>query len=87
MHIWIALGRRAIQPRRSARPAAAIVLRASPTSAPETRPDILAREQRVLAASQQDRSAQRTRLPEIAVGLGYKGVTADEGWAGGPVAV
>jgi cobalt-zinc-cadmium efflux system outer membrane protein len=70
---------------RPAEPIAAIALRASPTSAPETRPDILAREQRVLAASQQVRAAQRARLPEIAVGLGYKRVTADEGSAGGPV--
>lgn len=70
---------------RPAEPISAIALRASPTSAPETRPDILAREQRVLAASQQVRAAQRARLPEIAVGLGYKRVTADEGSAGGPV--
>lgn len=70
---------------RPAEPIAAIALRASPTSPPETRPDILAREQRVIAASQQVRAAQRARLPEIAVGLGYKRVTADEGSAGGPV--
>lgn len=70
---------------RPAEPIATIALRASPASAPEPRPDILAREQRVLAASQQVRAAQRARLPEIAVGLGYKRVTADEGSAGGPV--
>lgn len=70
---------------RPAEPIATIALRASPTSAPETRPDILAREQRVVAASQQVRAAQRGRLPEIGVGLGYKRVTADEGSAGGPV--
>lgn len=70
---------------RPAEPIVVIALRATPTSAPETRPDILAREQRVLAASQQVRAAQRVRLPEIGVGLGYKRVTADEGSAGGPV--
>ena len=70
---------------RPAEPIAAIALRATPTSPPEARPDILARERRVLAASQQVRAAQRGRLPEIAVGLGYKRVTADEGSAGGPV--
>lgn len=70
---------------RPAEPIAAIALRATPTSPPETRPDIAAREQRVLASSQQVRAAQRARLPEIAVGLGYKRVTADEGSAGGPV--
>jgi cobalt-zinc-cadmium efflux system outer membrane protein len=81
-----ALSRLAGEPdARPAEPIAAIALRATPTSAPETRPDILAREQRVLAASQQVRAAQRARLPEIAVGLGYKRVTADEGSAGGPV--
>ncbi|HEX9965170.1 MAG TPA: TolC family protein [Allosphingosinicella sp.] len=69
---------------RPAEPIAAIALRATPTSPPETRPDIVAREQRVLAASQQVRAAQRARLPEIGVGLGYKRVTADEGSAGGP---
>jgi cobalt-zinc-cadmium efflux system outer membrane protein len=63
---------------------AAIALRPA-SGAAGNRPDVLAREQRVLAASQQVRAAQRARIPEIGVGLGYKRVTSGDSSAGGPV--
>lgn len=49
-----------------------------------SRPDLAAREQRVEAAAQQVSAAQRARLPEIGVGVGYKRVTSDAGAASGP---
>ena len=69
---------------RPATPLAAIAVQVvSATSG--TRPDLLAREQRVLAASQQVRAAERGRIPEIGVGLGYKRITSGDDSASGPV--
>jgi cobalt-zinc-cadmium efflux system outer membrane protein len=71
-----------------ARPAAAIATIALQPVRPatgSTRPDLVAREQRIAAATQEVRAAQRGRLPEIGVGVGYKRISADEGSAGGPV--
>lgn len=63
-------------------------LRAILTSASSTeaarRLDLVARERRVEAAAQQVRAAERARLPEIGVGVGYKWVTSDGGTASGP---
>ena len=71
-----------------ARPAASIAMIALQAVRPasgSTRPDLFAREQRIAAATQQVRAAQRGRLPEIGVGIGYKRINADDGSAGGPV--
>lgn len=50
----------------------------------EARPDLVAREQRAVAASQSLEAARRARLPEIGVGLGIKHVDTDTGTATGP---
>lgn len=64
----------------------ATALAEAPTIGPvlETRPDLVAREQRALAASQSLEAARRARLPEIGVGLGIKHVNTDTGSATGP---
>ena len=70
-----------------ARPSASLNLLLQRATSPATfdRPDLVARERRLDAAAQQVRAAERARLPEIGVGLGYKRVTSDQGSASGPV--
>lgn len=50
----------------------------------EVRPDLAAREQRILAASQSVRAARRARVPELGVGLGVKHISAGGASATGP---
>lgn len=49
------------------------------------RPDLLAREQRLVAAGEEVRAARAARLPEVVVGAGYRQVNSNEGTARGPV--
>ena len=51
-----------------------------------TRPDLLAREQRLTAAAERVRGAERARLPDLLIGAGLKRVSGDGGSATGPVA-
>ena len=51
-----------------------------------TRPDLLAREQRLTAAAERVRAAERARLPDLLVGAGLKRISGDGGSATGPVA-
>jgi cobalt-zinc-cadmium efflux system outer membrane protein len=67
----------------------AAMLPASPATAAaraaaSSRQDILAREARVEAAVAEVSAAQRARIPDLSVGLGYKRISNDEGSAGGP---
>lgn len=69
-----------------ARPTASLSLIAMrPASRVTSRPDLVAREQRLTAATEQVRAAERARLPEIAVGLGLKQIESDGASAAGPV--
>ena len=70
-----------------ARPTASLALLASalrPVPAATSRPDLLAREQRLTAASEQVRAAERARLPDLAVGVGVLHVQSSGGSATGP---
>lgn len=70
----------------NARPTASLDLIAMrPTTIMPARPDIVAREQRVSAAEQRVRAAQRGRLPDLNVGVGLKQIEGDEGSTTGPV--
>jgi cobalt-zinc-cadmium efflux system outer membrane protein len=72
-----------------AQTAASLTLLASGVSSPPagaTRPDLMAREQRLAAAADRVRAAQRARLPDLLVGVGLKRVSGDGGSAMGPVA-
>jgi outer membrane protein, heavy metal efflux system len=51
---------------------------------PTNRQDLAAREARVAAATAEVSAAQRSRLPELNVGLGYKRISNEAGSAGGP---
>jgi cobalt-zinc-cadmium efflux system outer membrane protein len=51
---------------------------------PGERPDLIAQEQRVLAASQRVTAARRARLPQIAIGAGIRRVDDGLGTAYGP---
>jgi cobalt-zinc-cadmium efflux system outer membrane protein len=71
-----------------ARPTASITLLAANLSgslSALSRPDLVAREQRLTAAAEQVRAAQRARLPDLAVGIGVKQVSSNSGSATGPV--
>ena len=71
----------------SVRPAASLLLIAQGPSASTTdpsRPDLTAREQRVLAANEQLRAAERGRIPELDVGVGVRRLEADGASATGP---
>lgn len=57
-----------------------------PTTGVIARPDLVAREQRVIAAEQRVSAARRGRLPDLNVGVGLKQVEGDGGSATGPVA-
>ena len=48
------------------------------------RQDIVAREARLAASGAEVRAAERSRIPDFRVGLGYKRLSTDEGSAGGP---
>jgi len=50
-----------------------------------SRPDLLAREQRLSAAAEQVRAAVRARLPDLAVGVGLKRVSSEGESAMGPI--
>lgn len=67
----------------------AAMLPASPAvagaqAAAATRQDLFAREARVAAATAEVSAAQRSRIPDLSVGLGYKRINNDSGSAGGP---
>ena len=49
-----------------------------------TRQDLRAREARVAAATAEVAAAQRSRIPDLSIGLGYKRLDNDTGSAGGP---
>ena len=69
----------------NARPTASLDLIAMrPTTNVTARPDLVAREQRVSAAEQRVRAAERGRLPDINVGVGLKQIEGDGGSATGP---
>ena len=57
---------------------------AARAAADRARPDLIARERRIEAASQRVTAARRARLPEIGVGVGYKFVENESGSASGP---
>lgn len=73
-----------------ARPSVSLtaMLPASPTSAgihaAANRQDLVAREARVAAAGAEVSAAQRARIPDLSVGVGYKRISNDDGSAGGP---
>lgn len=70
-----------------ARPTASLTLLAaasSPAAATISRPDLMAREQRLTAASEELRAARRARLPDLALGVGVRQVNSAEGSATGP---
>lgn len=48
------------------------------------RQDIIAREARLAAAGAEVRSAERSRIPDFTVGVGYKRLSNDDGSAAGP---
>lgn len=48
------------------------------------RQDLLAREARVAAATAEVSAAQRARIPDLSVGVGYKRISNEDGSAGGP---
>lgn len=48
------------------------------------RQDLVAREARVAAAAAEVSVAQRARIPDLSVGVGYKRISNDDGSAGGP---
>lgn len=64
--------------------ALASVTRLATATPGDTRSDLVAQEQRVLAATQRVTAAQRARLPQIAVGAGIKRVDDGTGTAYGP---
>lgn len=70
-----------------ARPTATISLLAIRPAggAGSVRPDLLAREQRVTAAAEQARAAERARIPEVGIELGYKRMESPGESAHGPV--
>lgn len=71
-----------------ARPTASILLLATslpPSAAAVSRPDLMAREQRLTAAGEELRAAERARLPDLAVGVGLRQRESAEGSATGPV--
>ena len=49
-----------------------------------SRQDIIAREARAASAQAEVRAAERSRIPDLTIGVGYKRVSGDEGSAGGP---
>jgi cobalt-zinc-cadmium efflux system outer membrane protein len=57
----------------------------SPATTSGTRADLLARQARLEAATLGVRAAERARIPEFAVGLGYKRITSAGESASGPV--
>ncbi|HEX8444765.1 MAG TPA: TolC family protein [Allosphingosinicella sp.] len=70
-----------------ARPTASLALLAAslrPVASAANRPDLAAREQRLTAASEQVRAAERARLPDLAVGVGLLHVQSSGGSATGP---
>ncbi len=72
-----------------AQTAASLTLLVSGVASPPegaTRPDLLAREQRLAAAADRVRAAQRARLPDLLIGAGLKRVSGDGGSATGPAA-
>lgn len=50
------------------------------------RQDLVAGEARVASATAEVRAAERGRIPELGVGIGYKRISNEDGAAGGPVA-
>lgn len=71
----------------AARPTASLALLASglrPAAAAAVRPDLAAREQRLTAAGEQVKAAERARLPDLAIGVGVLHVQSNEGSATGP---
>jgi cobalt-zinc-cadmium efflux system outer membrane protein len=70
-----------------ARPTASLASLASglrPVASAAIRPDLAAREQRLTAAGEQVRAAERARLPDLAVGVGVLHVQSSGGSATGP---
>lgn len=70
-----------------ARPTASLALLAAglrPVASAAIRPDLAARQQRLAAASEQVRAAERARLPDLAVGVGVLHVQSNGGSATGP---
>lgn len=49
-----------------------------------SRQDIVASEARLASAQAEVRAAERSRIPDLTVGLGYKRLSSDDGSAGGP---
>jgi len=72
----------------NARPSASIALLASARvpASQGPRPDLLAREQRLVAATEQARAAERARIPEVSIGIGFKQIDSMLATASGPVA-
>ncbi len=71
-----------------ARPTASLAFltrNVAPPPGASTRPDLVAREQRLAAAGEQLNAAQRARLPDLLVGAGLKQIEGDGGSAAGPV--
>ena len=68
----------------------AVLLPGSPAAAARAavanRQDLVARQARVAAAEAETRAAQRARIPDLSVGLGYKRISNEDGSAGGPTA-
>ena len=58
--------------------------RAGIEAAAASRQDLVAREAQVAAATAEVTAAQRSRIPDLSVGLGYKRINNNEGSAGGP---
>lgn len=69
---------------RPSTPLSALVRASRAEVAAATRQDILAREARVASAEAEVRAAERSRIPDLTVGLGYKRLSNQEGSAGGP---
>ena len=59
---------------------------AAARAAVANRQDLVARQARVAAAEAETRAAQRARIPDLSVGLGYKRISNEDGSAGGPTA-
>lgn len=49
-----------------------------------SRQDVVAREARSASAEAEVRAAERSRIPDLTIGVGYKRLSGDEGSAGGP---
>lgn len=59
---------------------------AAASAAAANRQDLVARQARVAAAEAETRAAQRARIPDLSLGLGYKRISNEDGSAGGPTA-